>query len=158
MGESKKNNEALLYKILCLKYLDLDSEVKDKEVQYLLQFQKTGGGFGFNQLENLDDTFWIVYVLSNFSWLLDYNPSGVYFYITNKLNEILNSEENWNSVKLVETSKLIILLSLIWKKFIDEIERTLFKEIEKENYIDLYQLKTTFGLTNDIETSFRILI
>jgi hypothetical protein len=151
IGESKKNNEALLYKILCLKYLDLDSEVKDKEVQYLLQFQKTGGGFGFNQLENLDDTFWIVYVLSNFSWLLDYNPSGVYFYITNKLNEILNSEENWNSVKLVETSKLIILLSLIWKKFIDEIERTLFKEIEKENYIDLYQLKTTFGLTNDIE-------
>ena len=151
IGESKKKPEALLYKFLCLKYLDLDSEVKDKEVQYLLQFQKASGGFGFTQLENLDDTFWVVYILSNFSWLLDYNPSGVYFYINAKLSEVLSSEENWNTLKLVEISKLIVLLSLIWKKFINEIERTLFKELEKDNYIDLYQLKTTFGLSNDIE-------
>ena len=151
IGESKKKTEALLYKLLCLKCLDLDSEVKDKEVQYLLQFQKASGGFGFTQLENLNDTFWIVYILSNFSWLIDYNPSSVYFYIHNKLREVLSSEENWNRLKLVETSKLIILLSLIWKKFIDEIERTLFKKLERENYIDLYLLKTTFGLSDDIE-------
>jgi hypothetical protein len=151
IGESKKKPEALLYKFLCLKYLDLDSEVKDKEVQNILQFQKASGGFGFTQLENLNDTFWIVYTLNNFSWLLDYNSSGVYFYINNKLRDILRDEENWNIVKLAETSQLIILLSLIWKRFIDEIERTLFKELEKENYVDLYQLKTTFGLSDDIE-------
>jgi len=151
IGDSKKKTQALIYRFLCLKYLDLESEVKDKEVQYLLQFQKETGGFGFNQTENLNETFWIVYILNNYSWLLDYNPSGVYIYINNKLNEVLSSEENWTTIQLMEISKLIILLSLIWKKFIGEIERVLFKELEKENYIDLNQLKTTFGLSNDIE-------
>ncbi|MFX1281397.1 MAG: hypothetical protein ACFFA3_18765, partial [Promethearchaeota archaeon] len=149
--ENKKKPETLIYKFLCLKYLDLETEVKEKDVQYLLQFQKSTGGFGFNQADNLNDTFWIVYVLSNFSWLLDFNPSSVYFYINNKLNEILNNKDNWNTQKMVVTSKLIILSSLIWKKFIDEIERILFKKLEKENFIDLNQLITTFGLSNDIE-------
>ena len=62
----KKKKESLLYKFLCLKYLDLDAEVKEKEIQYLLQFQKTNGGFGFTQMENINDTFWIVYILSNY--------------------------------------------------------------------------------------------
>ncbi|MFW9881537.1 MAG: hypothetical protein ACFFG0_51385, partial [Candidatus Thorarchaeota archaeon] len=65
--------------------------------------------------------------------------------------EILNNKNNWNSIQLIKTSKLIILLSFIWKKFIVEIERVLFKELEKEDYFDLNQLKTTFGLSNDIE-------
>ncbi|MFX0082082.1 MAG: hypothetical protein ACFE94_10050 [Candidatus Hodarchaeota archaeon] len=151
IGDSKKKTRALIYKFLCLKYLDLESEVKDKELQYLLQFQKETGGFGFNQTENLNETFWIVYTLNVYSWILDYNPSGVYFYINTKLNEVLNSEINWTKIQLIETSKLIILLSLIWKKFIDEIERVLFKELEKQGYIDINQLKTTFGLSNDIE-------
>ncbi|MFX1345193.1 MAG: hypothetical protein ACFFAI_08785 [Promethearchaeota archaeon] len=151
ISDSKKKPKALLYKFLCLKYLDFESEVKDKEIQNLLQFQKETGGFGFSQMEDLDETFWIVYTLNTFSWILNYNPSGVYFYINTKINEILNSEDNWTSIQLMETSKLIILLSLIWKKFIDEIERVLFKGLEKENYVDLNQLKTTFGLSNDIE-------
>ncbi|MFX0029501.1 MAG: hypothetical protein ACFE8B_09845, partial [Candidatus Hermodarchaeota archaeon] len=150
IGDSRKNNETLLYKFLCLLYLDLESDVKEKEIQSLLQFQKADGGFGFNQREDINDTFWIVYTLSKFSWLLDYNPSGVYFYINYKLNEILD-EEDWITQRLGETSKLIILLSIIWKKFIDEIERIIFKKLEKENYIDLSQLITTFGLSNDIE-------
>ncbi|MFW9942351.1 MAG: hypothetical protein ACFFFT_15035 [Candidatus Thorarchaeota archaeon] len=151
ISDSKKKPKALLYKFLCLKYLDFESEVKDKEIQNLLQFQKETGGFGFSQMEDIDETFWIVYTLNTYSWILNYNPSGVYFYINTKINEILNCENNWTSIQLMETSKLIILLSLIWKKFIDEIERVLFKGLEKENYVDLNQLKTTFGLSNDIE-------
>lgn len=151
IADSKKKTETLFYRFLCLKYLDFESEVKDKEIQYLLQFQKETGGFSFNQTENLNETFWIVYTLNVYSWLLDYNPSGVYFYINSKINEILAVKKNWTSIHLMETSKMIILLSFIWKKFIEEIERVLFKGLEKENYIDLKQLKTTFGLSNDIE-------
>jgi hypothetical protein len=149
--ENKKKSNALIYKFLDLKYIELESEVKEKEIQGLHQYQKETGGYGFNQAGSLDDTFWIVYILSLYSWLLDYNPSGVYTFITNQLNKILTSKENWNVVQLVGTSKLIILLSLIWKKFISEIERDVFKELEKENFIDLNQLKTTFGLSSDIE-------
>ncbi|MHA2036474.1 MAG: prenyltransferase/squalene oxidase repeat-containing protein [Promethearchaeota archaeon] len=149
--ETKKKSNALIFKYLNLKYINLDSEVKEKEIQSLHQHQKETGGYGFNQSDNLTDTFWIVYVLSEFSWLLDYNPSGVYSYINNQLSKILTNNESGNIADLIATSKLIILLSLIWKKFINEIERVVFKEIEKEKFIDLSQIKTTFGSSKDIE-------
>jgi len=149
--EANKKSNTLIYKSLCFKYIDLESEVKEKEIQSLHRYQKETGGYGFNQIESLDDTFWIVYILSLYSWLLDYNPSGVYSFINNQLNGILIRKENWDVGQLVATSKLIILLSLIWKKFINEIERVVFKELENEKFIDLNQLKTTFGLSSDIE-------
>ncbi|MHA2390562.1 MAG: prenyltransferase/squalene oxidase repeat-containing protein [Promethearchaeota archaeon] len=152
LGESKKKSIGLIFRLLCLKYLNLDSEVKDKEIQYIHQFQKKTGGFGFNQAENTDDTFWIVYTLNKFSWLLDYNPSAVYLYIIFNLEEVLSNQEVWNCFHVIVVSKLIILLSLIWNKFIDEIERVLFKELEKENFLNLNQLKTTFGVSNNIES------
>ncbi|MHA1987003.1 MAG: prenyltransferase/squalene oxidase repeat-containing protein [Promethearchaeota archaeon] len=151
IGDTKKKNDQLIYKFLCLKYLDLESEIKEKEFQNLYQFQKETGGYGFNQTETIDDSFWIVYILNLYSWLMDYNPAGVYSYMNSKFNEILQNEENWNVVDLDSISKLVILLSLIWKKFIGEIERVVFKELEKEEFIDLNQLKTTFGLSHDIE-------
>ena len=151
IGDIKKKSLAMIFRLLNLKYLDMDLEVKDKEIQYLNQFQKETGGFSLNQKETINDTFWIVYSLKEYSWLLDYNPSGVYLFINNKLEEILNSQEKGNTQYLIKISKLIILLSLIWTKFIDEIERVLFKELEKEQFIDLNQLKTTFGLSDEIE-------
>ncbi|MFX1572489.1 MAG: hypothetical protein ACFFB0_07050 [Promethearchaeota archaeon] len=150
-NDNSKKGYGLIFKLLCQKYLDLDSEVKEKEVQYLYQFQNESGGFSLNHLGVINDTFWIVYVLNLYSWFLDYNPAGIFPFINNKLNEILMSQPNWNAFKLNDVSKLIILLSFIWKKFIDSVERTLFKQIEKDKYIDLIQLKTTFGLFNDVE-------
>ncbi|MHA1913169.1 MAG: prenyltransferase/squalene oxidase repeat-containing protein [Promethearchaeota archaeon] len=151
VGDSKRKSLAMIFRLLDLKYLDMDLETKDKEIQYFHQFQKETGGFSLNQKENINDTFWIVYTLKEYSWLLDYNPSGVYLFINFKLDEILKSEEEWNTEHLSNISKLIILLSLIWTKFIDEIERILFKELEKERFIDINQLKTTFGLSDDLE-------
>ncbi|MFW9783418.1 MAG: hypothetical protein ACFFFB_14140 [Candidatus Heimdallarchaeota archaeon] len=151
IGESKKKSIGLIFRLLCLRYLNLDSEVRDKEIQYIHQLQKNTGGFGFNQAENTDDTFWIVYTLNKFSWLLDYNPSAVYLYIIFNLDNILKNKEVWNSLHVIVVSKLIILLSLIWNKFIDEVERVLFKELEKNSYINLNQLKTTFGVSDNIE-------
>ncbi|MFX1488512.1 MAG: hypothetical protein ACFFBI_05150 [Promethearchaeota archaeon] len=149
IGDSKKKDEALIFRFLCLKYLDLDSEVKDKEIQYLHQLRKENGGYGYNQIESINDTFWIVYVLRLYSWMLEYNPSDVYLFINSKLEEILGNKENWYSSQLGDIAKLIILLSIIWKKFIDEIERVLFRELEKKNYIDINQLKATFGLASE---------
>ncbi|MFW9999189.1 MAG: hypothetical protein ACFE9Q_05135 [Candidatus Hodarchaeota archaeon] len=149
----KKRGTSLIFRFLCLKFLDLDLEIKEKEIQSLQQFQKENGGFSFNQSDNIEITFWVVYILELYSWMLDYNPAGIFSFINKKLKEVLNNRDNWNSDKLCDVSKLIILLSLIWKKFIGEIERLLFKQIEKDKFIDVNQLKSTFGLeeyTNDL--------
>ncbi len=147
----RKKDSSLIFRLLCLKHLDLDSEVKDKELQFLQQQQKESGGFGFNQEANISITFWLVYILESYSWLLDYNTTGIYSYINQKLEENLTVQEQWNYVKLIEVSRLVVLLSLIWQKFVDEIERVVFKQLEKENYIDIIQLKTTFGFAEYIE-------
>ncbi|MFX0006608.1 MAG: hypothetical protein ACFFAV_07755 [Candidatus Hermodarchaeota archaeon] len=146
----RKKDSALVFRLLCLKYLDLEYEVKDKELQFLQQQQNESGGFSFNQDDKIDTTFWMGYTLEVYSWLLSYNPTGIYSYINQKLGEILSLQENRETLKLKEVSKLVALLSLIWRKFIDEIERVIFKQIEKENYIDVNQLKTTFGFTEYI--------
>ncbi len=147
----RKRNPSLIFKLLCLKFLDLNSEVSEKDIQYFHQFQRENGGFSFRQIGEIDTTFWIVYGLENFSWLLDYNPAGIFSFINIKIVEILNDQAGWNLNKLIDISKLIILLSLIWKKFINEIERLIFRQLEKEKYIDLNQIKSRFGLSNVIE-------
>ncbi|MFX1567601.1 MAG: hypothetical protein ACFFCV_04445, partial [Promethearchaeota archaeon] len=142
----KKRGSSLIFRFLCLKYLDLESEVKDKEIQFIQQLQKENGGFSFNQFDDIEITFWIVYVLELFSWMLDYNPAGIFSYINKNLKLILSEQTNWTSDKLKDTARLIILLSIIWKKFIEEIERLLFKQLEKDQFFDVNHLKTTFGL------------
>lgn len=147
----KKRDSSLIFRHLCLKYLDLDSEVKDKEIQFLQQQQKEDGGYSFNQTVENSTTFWIVYDLEQYSWILDYNPTGIYSYINQNLKEILKVQDNWNSINLEKVSKLVILLSLVWKNYIAEIERMIFKQLEKDKYIDINQLKTTFGFEKYIE-------
>ncbi|MFX0105370.1 MAG: hypothetical protein ACFE75_07760, partial [Candidatus Hodarchaeota archaeon] len=147
----KKKGLISIFRFLCLKFLDLDLDVKEKEIQYFHQFQKENGGFNFDQDDIIDTTFWIVYILELYSWMLDYNPAGIYSFLTKNLNEIIGARTDWNFDKLHRISKLVITLSFIWKKFIDEVERVIFKQLEKEKYIDLNQLKTTFGLSGDIE-------
>ncbi|MFX0135373.1 MAG: hypothetical protein ACFFDN_17145, partial [Candidatus Hodarchaeota archaeon] len=147
----RRRDSSLIFRLICLKFFDLDLEVKDKDIQFLQQQQKESGGFSFNQMEDINTTFWLVYVLELYSWLLDYNSIAIYSFINKKLTEIINTQDNKNVANLKEISRLIILLSLIWKKFIDEIERVLFKQLEKEKFIDLSQLKTTFGLTEYFE-------
>jgi len=151
IGDIKKD-PSLVFKLLCLKFIDLDSNVKDKDIQYLYQFQKENKGFSFKKLEGrINTTFWIVYALDNYSWILDYNPIGIYSFITSQLHEIVSDGGNKTVIKLMELSKLIILLSIIWKKFIQEIERVIFKQIEQEKYIDLNQIESSFGLAHGIQ-------
>ena len=151
IGDRKKD-PSIIFKLLSLKYLDLDLNVKDKEIQYLHELQKENGGFSFKKVNGrIKTTFWLVYLLDNYSWLLDYSPVGIYSFINSNLNEILGSDSNKHPTKLMDLSKLIILLSIIWNKFIFEIERVIFRQIEQENYMDLNQIKKTFGLTHGIE-------
>jgi hypothetical protein len=148
----RKRDSSIIFKLLNLKFLNLDLDVKDKEIQYLLQFQKENGGFSFKKINGrINTTFWLVYVLDIYSWFLDYNPIGIYSFINSNIIEILSNDSDRTPNKLMDVSKLIILLSIIWKKFISEIERVIFKQIEQEKYIDLKQIKTTFGLTYGIE-------
>jgi len=150
IGDIKKD-PSLVFKLLCLKFIDLDSNVKDKDIQYLYQFQKENKGFSFKKIEGrTNTTFWIVYALDNYSWILDYNPIGIYSFITSQLHDIVSNGGNRTVIKLMELSKLIILLSIIWKKFIHEIERVIFKQIEQEKYIDLNQIEKSFGLAHGI--------
>ncbi len=151
IGDRKKDS-SLVFKLLCLKLFDLDLGVNDKAIHYLLQFQKENGGYSFKKLNGrINTTFWMVYVLDIYSWLLDYNPVGIYSFVNSNLNVILANDSNRNLIRLMEISKLIIILSTIWNKFISEIERFIFKQIEQEKYINLNQLITTFGLTHGTE-------
>ncbi len=148
----RKKDISVIFKLLCLKFFDLDSDVKDKEIQFLYSFQKDHGGFGFDSEDGeVSTTFWLVNVLDVYSWLIDYNPAMIYSFITKSLDTILKERERWSLRILTEVSQLVILLSLIWHRFIEEIERVVFKRLEEHNFIDLNQIKTTFGLSYGIE-------
>ena len=147
LGNIKKE-PSLIYKLLCLKLLDLEYEVNEKNIQFLLQYQKEDGGFSFQRTKGtLNTTFWLVYTLDNYYWLYDYNPIGIYSFLNSSLNEILSKR---NPIKLMELSKSIILLSIVFTKFINEIERVIFKQLELEKYVDLHLITKKFGLTNGI--------
>lgn len=150
LGNIKKE-PSLVYKLLCFKLLDLEYDVNEKNIQFLLQYQKEDGGFSFQRTKGtLNTTFWLVYTLDNYYWLYDYNPIGIYSFLNSILNEILNNESNRNPIKLMELSKSIILLSVVFNKFINEIERVIFKQLELEKYVDLHLITKKFGLSNGI--------
>ncbi len=150
--KERKKDSTILYKLLSLKFFDLDLEVRDKEIQFLYQFQKENGGFSFiYQDEDIDTTFWIVNILHIYSWLIDYNPARIYSFITEKLDHIFRETTSWNLRILREVTQLVILLSIIWNRFIEEIERVVFKHLETHNFIDLNQIKNTFGLSHGLD-------
>ncbi|MFX1360461.1 MAG: hypothetical protein ACFFDL_03890 [Promethearchaeota archaeon] len=149
---SRKKIPSMLFKYLSLKYLNLDLEVKDKELQYFHQFQKYDGGFNFSNGEgNIDDTFWIIYTFNHFPWLMDYNPARIYSFINENIQKLFKNGNDQGSLIFFNLSKITILLSFIWKKFIGEIERLIFKQIEKNGFVDIKHIKTAFGLTHGIE-------
>ena len=150
--KERKKDSSILYKFLSLKFFELDSEVRDKEIQYLYQFQKENGGFSFLYEEgDIDTTFWIVNILQIYSWLIDYNPARIYSFITEKLDHIFRETSGWNLKVLREVTQLVILLSIIWNRFIEEIERVVFKHLETKSFIDLNQIKNTFGISHGLE-------
>ena len=150
--KDRKKEPSIMFKLLSLKFFDLDSEVKDKEIQFLYQYQKVSGGFSFIfEQEDVDTTFWVVNILHIYSWLLDYNPARIYSFITEKITNIFKEITGWNLKILREVTQLVILLSMIWNRFIEEIERIVFKQLETNKYIDLNQIKNTFGLKHGLE-------
>ena len=150
--KERKKDSSELFKLLSLKFFDLDSDVRDKEIQYLYQFQKESGGFSFIfEDEDVDTTFWVVNILHIYSWLIDYNSARIYSFITKKLDDIFRETSSWNLKILREITQLVVLLSIIWNRFIEEIERVVFKHLEANNFIDLNQIKNTFGLKHGLE-------
>jgi hypothetical protein len=150
--KERKKDSSIVYKLLSLKFFDLDLEVKDKEIQFLYQFQKENGGFGLDlENEEIDTTFWIVNILNIYSWLIDYNPARIYSFITEKLDNVFREQEKWSLRTLIDVTQLVILLSIIWNRFIEEIERVIFKHLETYNFIDLNQIKNTFGISHGLE-------
>ncbi len=148
----KRKDNSLVFRLLCYKLLDLESEVKEKDIAYLLDFQKENGGFSFKNINgSTNTTFWVVCALEQYSWLLDYNPIGIFSFLNLSLYDILNKSLTVNMLQLMELSKLVILLSIIWKKFIEEVERMLFKQLEQFNFVNLDQIKKSFGLSHGIE-------
>lgn len=148
----KKKDLALVFKLLFLKYFDSDSEVKEKDLQYLYQIQEPNGGFSLNsEASDLETTFWIINVLENYSWLIDYNPAKVFSYISLSLKELFSNNKPHDLLTIVALSQVVIILSLIWSKFIEEIERVLFQRLEDSAFIDINQLKNTFGLSHGID-------
>ena len=150
--KERKKDFSILYKLLSLKFFELDSEVRDKEIQFLYQFQKENGGFSFFYEDgDIDTTFWVVNILHIYSWLIDYNPARIYSFIKEKLDYIFRETTGWNLKILREVTQLVIILSIIWNRFIEEIERVIFKHLETYNFIDLNKIKNTFGISHGLE-------
>ena len=147
-----KKDSNISTKLLCLKYLDLDSEIRDKDLEFLHQNQKDDGGFSLEENEGqITDTFWIVNVLESYAWILDYNPVGIYSFISKKLSELMVDPIKSLSSYIPEISKLLITLCVIWKKFIEHIERLIFNQLERQKYVDVRQLENSFGLAHGID-------
>ncbi|MBY9006054.1 MAG: hypothetical protein KGD63_04790 [Candidatus Lokiarchaeota archaeon] len=147
-----KKDPSIIFKLMSLKFLGVELNVEEKNLHYLHEFQKENGGFSF-KTENgkINTTFWVTYALCNYTWLMDYNPSGIYSFVNLKMSRILEDKSSWSSKKLIGASKLIIIFSIIWDKFINEIERVIFKQIEELKYIDIKQLKSLFGLNEAVD-------
>ncbi len=147
-----KERFPIFFQLLCLKYFDLDHSVEEEFIQFLYGFQREDGGFSVEgTYGDINLTFWITNVLENYTWLLDYNPSGIYSFINTNLNRILTNKSSWNFKSLIKGSKLIIILSLIWNKFIEEIERAVFRAIEEKGYIDIKHLNSLFEISKVLE-------
>ncbi|MFW5895693.1 MAG: prenyltransferase/squalene oxidase repeat-containing protein, partial [archaeon] len=143
---------SVIFKLLCLNYLGLNSKVKIEDLKYLNEHQKNDGGFNFSEdRSSINETFWTVYTLHTYSWFFDYNPAGIYSFINSNLTKILKNKENWSPKRIKDISKLIIVLSLIWEKFIDEIERAIFKELENKTFLNLDKITCLFGLSDVME-------
>ena len=126
--------------------------LSDKDIEFFYEHQTPDGGFSFkSDLGEISQTFWIVYTLKNYSWLIEYNPTSVFSFISEKLIEIISDSSEAYFDLLPRVSMLTILLSQIWDKFIEQIERVIFKQLEKEQYIDIGQIRRTFGLDHGIE-------
>ncbi|MFX1493411.1 MAG: hypothetical protein ACFFBZ_03950 [Promethearchaeota archaeon] len=149
---SRKKIPSMLFKCLSLKYLNMDLEVKEKELQFFHQFQKYDGGFSFSNGEgNIDDTFWIIYTFNHFPWLMDYNPARIYSFINKNIQSLFENSNEETSLLSLNLSKSTVLLSFIWKKFIGQIERLIFKQLEKDGFVDVKHIKTAFGITHGTE-------
>ena len=140
---------SVVFKLLCLNYLGLSSKGRIEDLKFLNEHQKDNGGFGIlDDNATINETFWTVYTLHTYSWLFDYNPAGIFSYINSKLSKLLKNKENWSPRRIEVVAKLIIVLSLIWEKFIDEVERTIFKELENKTYLNLEKITCLFGLSD----------
>ncbi len=149
--EDLKKNYSLVFQLLNLKYFDLISDVETKHLKYLHQFQQGDGGFSFKEkLGNINETFWILYALENFSWLLDYNRGRIYSFLSTKIKSFNRNFESINTLKLMEISKITLMFSFIWSKFIEEVERTIFRYFETHTYLDLNIPKKELGINEGI--------
>jgi len=95
-----KKDSSIVYKLAISKALDIDSEVKDKEIENLYQFQRSDGGFSYDDTEGtIKTSFWVVYILELYSWKVDYNPAEIYSFVNRKINELLDDKEKWNLLR-----------------------------------------------------------
>jgi hypothetical protein len=147
-----KNVQSIFFKLLCFKYLSLEYTVSEKEIEYIQQFLNIGDIIDpIEEKYSIDLSFWLIYSLDVYSWLFDYNPVSFFSYINQNLNKLLKSEINWNREQIYDISKLVICLSIIWKKFFQRFESTLFKQLERENFVDFFQISIDFDLIDIID-------
>lgn len=157
--EELKKAYSIVFKLLGLKYFGLNSDVESKHLKYLHQFQQSDGGFNFQNKTagDINQTFWITFVLENYSWLLDYNRGNVYSFLIKSLKDISPDLEIITTLKLMEISKILMTFSFIWPKFIGEVERTIFKNLEDNSVVDLSLIKKELGIKEGLQEIIRYL-
>ncbi len=151
-----KKKYSIVFQLLSLKYFDLISDIETKHLKYLHQFQQNDGGFSFKEnVGKINETFWIIYVLENYSWFFDYNRGKIYSFLSTKIKGLNHDYSSFNTLKLMDISKIILMCSFIWSKFIEEVERTAFRHFDINTSLDLNILKKELGINEGIPEILR---
>ncbi len=84
-----------MFFVSCLySMLILRESIKDEDLVAYYKLQKTNGGFTFQNsaFSDINDTFWIGYLLNTYSWLIPVTNGPLFSYLIAELRKFEPSE------------------------------------------------------------------
>ncbi|MBD3353176.1 MAG: hypothetical protein GF364_16970, partial [Candidatus Lokiarchaeota archaeon] len=139
-----------IFRIIDLKYFGIFKEVSEEDFGFLLGFQKKDGGFSFTSKVkgSVNETFWTVYAFENYKFLAEYPRGNVYAFLINHLKRINSNKDYTNALKLMEYAKIIVILSIVWKNLIEDLEDIIFNELTDSPVMNSNILSIKGGVRN----------
>ncbi|MHA1899142.1 MAG: prenyltransferase/squalene oxidase repeat-containing protein [Promethearchaeota archaeon] len=145
-GNSAKN----VFRLIDLRLVNYAEIVNPDELEHFANMQKKDGGFSFNnnQPSNLNATFWVGYLLESYRSMVDYSRGKLYAYIVQKIKGIDIINDVRDASKLIQVSKLIILLNFVWRNLVNELEDVVFSSLSKKPMMSINELIMKSGVRN----------
>ena len=141
------NNPKNLFRLIDLKFFSSFEGVKDSEIEYFSSFQRSDGGFNFSKpVGNINESFWIAYTFENYKYLAEYARGNLYPFLLKKLKSIDLKNDINDSIKLMEYSKLVVILASLWKNLIEDLENLIFTNLTNNSQMNINILSLQGGV------------